>query len=118
MSPKDLEIMVAELAAKVASLEAAMDEPRDLAVETPPPQITRIVSVVVGGGKQWDRSAWTGTASSVLYCPYDGVTAPSYEEEMPEMTSMPADDGSDDRADGLYIDLARVPGPVFHVQRA
>ncbi len=83
----------------------------------------RIDTLVVGGAKAWPEAEWTrteteGEATNVVYCPYDGVTAPTYKTAMPARTTMPADDGSDDRADGMYIDLARVPGPEFHVHRA
>ena len=85
--------------------------------------IVRIDTLVVGGAKAWAEAEWTrteteGAATNVVYCPYDGVTAPSYRAAMPARTTMPADDGSDDRADGMYINLARVPGPEFHVHRA
>jgi hypothetical protein len=77
-----------------------------------------VSAVVVGGGKRWESTAWLGTESDFLKIPYDGVTAPSYVASMPAMTAMPADDGSDPRAEALYIILSETPGPVFHVGRA
>ena len=85
-------------------------------------KVVPVEAVVVGGGRRWERANWTGTASGCLRIPYDGVTAPSYVSEATfaalTWTAMPADDGSDDRANAMYIRLSETSGPVFHVHRA
>jgi hypothetical protein len=117
MTLEDVLSRMAGLEAQVESLKAATEEPRDLPVETPPPEIPKVVAVVVGGGKRWD-APWSGTVSNFLKIPYDGVTQPTYAVSLPAMTAMPADDGTDDRAENLYIKISETPGPVFHVGRA
>ena len=107
-----------ECVAQLVRWAGSVDRVRAGRAMDPLASFARIDELVVGGGKSWLAADWTGTPSDVVYCPYDGVTAPSYAASMPAMTSMPADDGSNPRALGMYIDLTRVPGPCFHVQRA
>lgn len=85
-------------------------------------ELERVTAVQIGGGRRWERAGWTGTASDYLRCPYDGATAPSFVTQEVydgfDWDTMPADDGSDDRANAMYIRLSETRGPVFHVHRA
>lgn len=77
-------------------------------------EILRVV-----GARRWTRDQWTGTDTGFVRCPYDGVTAPSFVTQEVydgfDWDTMPADDGSDDRANAMYLDLAEERGPVVDV---
>jgi len=87
-----------------------------------PFDVRSVVTVTVGGGRRWAAAEWTGTPSDYLRIPYDGATAPSYVSqatyEAYDWTTMPADDGSDDRANALYVQLSQTSGPDLPVSRA
>lgn len=75
--------------------------------------------LVVCGGRRWTRDLWTGTDTGFVRCPYDGVTPPSFVTQEVydgfDWNTMPPEDGSDDRSNAMYLDLAEIGGPRFDV---
>lgn len=87
--------------------------------------------VVVAGAVRWNLcpayegmvgKAVTGIPTDFARFPYDGVEDASYVSESAylafDWSSMPPEDGSDDRAVALYVQISETPGPVLHVLRA
>ena len=101
-----------------------------------------VKTIVVGGSVRWNIGAepdddplpgvYLGAPSATqtwIRVPYDGVTTPTYMTDAEvavagpgaapfDWEAMPADDGTDDRANALYEKIGNLGGPVFHVLRA
>lgn len=97
-----------------AGTSLVVGRPRAGAAGVEAVEVLRVV-----GARRWTRDLWTGSDTGFVKCPYDGVTAPSFvAQEVYDgfnWNTMPADDGSDDRANAMYLDLAECRGPVFDV---